>query len=248
MRTFLEKQIQRRRECFPNVRRSIAAPALLGRHKAYLNGVAGPATSCQRHEENLSSATRPPGQGNVLPKNELPGEASGSGDDSCQIHDGPTYTPSGTIPASPKGDNLEAKFKLWASFFDEKGVPARCCEVRQYIMWPTEEDRPNIKPFNDKKFVTGTYYEDRDYHDFRYGHRSGKQSECGVDDDRYVDENFTTDCANGMMYEGKDRPSVGMDSSIVTWNFKLRVRDRCTKKFVGQEDKVTVKFVRLPLP
>jgi hypothetical protein len=246
MRTFLEKQTRRRRESPSKVRRSIAAPALLGRHKAYLTGIAGPATGCRRDEEAPSSATKPPGKGNALPENEIPVAASGNSGDSCQIFSGPKYTPSGEIAARPQGDLLVGKFKLSAHFFNEEGMPARCCEVRQYIMWPTEEDRPGIPPFNDKSFETGKYYEDRDRLDLRYGHRSGEHSECGVDTDRYLDENYTKDCANGMVYEGEDKPFVGMDSSIVTWNFKIRVRDRCAKTFVGSEDRVTVKFVRLP--
>jgi hypothetical protein len=156
----------------------------------------------------------------------------------CKIKSGPTYTPSGTITATTSGTLKTAHFAMAAEF--EKAT-ACCCEVRQYIRWPTETP-PNHAGFRPvANFSTNTWYEDRDGNDKRYGHRSGTYSDPRHPGDEYLNSAGNQDQSNGHIYAGADDPG-GAASRTGEWQFELRVLDTKQNKEIGTPASVTVDF------
>jgi hypothetical protein len=106
--------------------------------------------------------------------------------------------------------------------------------VRQYIKWDKAyQDEKGGPPHGGfpSSATYGTWYEDRDNADKRYGHRSGTHSDpiAGGGDE------YTTggvrDQAHGDHYNGRDAPN-GALSRTGTWDFKLEVIDTCNANAV----------------
>jgi hypothetical protein len=148
----------------------------------------------------------------------------------CSVASGPTYTPSGTVPLVRAGGRKSAPFSMAATFATTPGSGAtpRCCSVRQYIKWdkayqddkggPPHGGFPSSASF-------GTWYEDRDASDKRYGHRSGPHSDPIAGGDEYLTAG-TRDQANGDTYVGTDEPGAP-DSRKGQFQFQLKVIDTC---------------------
>jgi hypothetical protein len=148
----------------------------------------------------------------------------------CSVRSGPTYSPSGTIPVTKVGAKKTASFTFSASFNTDpaKGKKPACCEIRQFIQWdktygtwhggPPHSGFPSGTP-------PGTWIEDRDTADKRYGHRSGPHSDpilgCG---DEYKTAGVH-DQLNGDTYCGRDSP--GTTAPAGQWQFQLHVIDTC---------------------
>lgn len=149
----------------------------------------------------------------------------------CQVTAGPTYSPSGSIPVTVTGGRKQATFKMTAAFGAGAAgghVPS-CCQVRQYIKWDkafhTWRGGPPHGGFP-AAATHGTWYEDRDSRDKRYGHRSGPHSDpiagCG---DEYK-TGGVRDQKNGDRYCGRDTPN-GPKAMTGAFDFQLKVVDAC---------------------
>jgi hypothetical protein len=144
----------------------------------------------------------------------------------CTVTSGPTYSP--TSPTvSNNGRRKQASFSMAATFGSASGAVPRCCGVRQYIRWNSAYQTANGGPPHRGFPATasaGTWYEDRDTADKRYGHRSGPYSDpiasCG---DEYL-SGTARDMANGDTYCGKDNPFVPARITGA-WDFQLKVVD-----------------------
>jgi hypothetical protein len=145
----------------------------------------------------------------------------------CKLKSGPTYSPSGTIKATPSGGMKNAAFDLTAEFENDlsTGAVPSCCEVRQFISW-TADPPPNHAGFQPAaNFKANTWYEDRDGVGKRYGHRTGPHAEC-IGINHYEDSAGTQDCATGAIYKGHDAP-VGAGTRTGQWRFQLKAIDAC---------------------
>jgi hypothetical protein len=150
---------------------------------------------------------------------------------SCKVASGPTYTPSGTVPVTTSGGKKKASFTMAASFTKaaaDAHDPA-CCEVRQFIKWDEAFEKENGGPPHSgfpSSTKHGTWIEDRDANDKRYGHRAGTHSDpvahCG---DEYK-SGATRDQASGGKYCGKDGPN-GPEAMKGQFQFQLKVVDTC---------------------
>lgn len=150
---------------------------------------------------------------------------------SCKVASGPTYSPTGDVPVTTSGGKKKAKFTMAATFTKDAaaGHDASCCEVRQYIKWDKayEDDKggPPHSGFGSGA-THGTWYEDRDKDDKRYGHRSGTHSDpvagCG---DEYKTGD-TQDQAKGNKYCGSDGPE-SVETRKGQYQFQLKVIDTC---------------------
>ncbi len=161
------------------------------------------------------------------------------------LKSGPTYTPNGTIKATPSGGLKEAKFDLSAEFENDpsKGIHASCGEIRQYMKWSVGEAPPNHSGWQPaSSYSADTWYEDRDSASpqKRYGHRSGTYSEC-ISINHYEDSSGTYDCVNGAKYKGQDTPK-GAASRTGFWYFRIDAIDACNGNKVLGSDNVTVSF------
>ncbi len=148
----------------------------------------------------------------------------------CSVASGPTYTPSGTVPIVRASGRKSAPFSFGATFATTPGSGAapRCCSVRQYIKWdkayqddkggPPHSGFPSSSSF-------GSWYEDRDASDKRYGHRSGPHSDPIAGGDEYLTAG-TRDQLNGDTYVGTDAPGAP-DSRKGQFQFQLKVIDTC---------------------
>ncbi len=154
---------------------------------------------------------------------------------SCSVSTGPTYTPSGTIPVTTTGGRKRATFSFASTFKNASwwefwsSADAACCEVRQYIKWdkafhdwnggPPHSGFPSASSY-------GTWYEDRDTSDKRYGHRGGVHSDpIAGGGDEYT-TNGVRDQANGDQYNGRDAPG-GPTAMTGQFQFRLGVIDSC---------------------
>jgi hypothetical protein len=183
-------------------------------------------------EEFTNNGTPAPAPG-VFPPSPPPPPAPFAPSGQCYVETGPTYTPSGTIPVTNVGGRKSASFSMAATFgtafvTDPPRKPA-CCEVRQYIKWNeayhTWRGGPPHSGFPSSA-TYGTWYEDRDTSDKRYGHRSGTHSDpiagCG---DEYL-TGGSRDQTNGDTYCGSDNPKSSAPAGA-TYNFQLKVIDTC---------------------
>jgi len=147
----------------------------------------------------------------------------------CHVASGPTYTPTGTIPVTTAAGKKSAPFAMAASFstYAATGRTPSSCEVRQFIRWNEAYEKWHKKPPHSgfpSDAKAGTWFEDRDANDKRYGHRSGSHSDpvtgCG---DEYK-TGTTHDQANGNTYCARDSPG-GSDALTGTYEFQLKVVD-----------------------
>jgi len=170
-----------------------------------------------------------PAPGVSPPSPPVPAAPSGQ----CHVTSGPAYTPTGTIPVTSAGGRKRASFAMAATFGSALvTVPPRmprCCEVRQYIKWDKAfQDWRGGPPHSGfpSGATHGTWYEDRDSRDKRYGHRSGTHSDpITGGGDEYL-TGGTHDQANGDTYAGRDSPG-GPTALTGTYNFQLKVIDTC---------------------
>lgn len=181
-------------------------------------------------EEDVTQAPTPAPAPGVFPPSPPPPAAPIG---QCYVTSGPTYTPSGNIPVTNTGGRKSATFSMAATFGTAfVTLPPRmpaCCEVRQYIKWDDAYHKSKGGPPHSgfpSSATAGTWYEDRDASDKRYGHRSGVHSDpiagCG---DEYL-TGSTRDQANGDTYCGQDSPGAP-EARTGTFNFQLKVIDTC---------------------
>ncbi|MBE9072209.1 DUF4157 domain-containing protein [Microcystis sp. LEGE 08355] len=161
-----------------------------------------------------------------------------------QVKSGPTYTPSGTIAATKNSDGSKsARFDMSAEFEHDpsNGIYASCCEIRQYIKWTSDADRPRNPGFMPaSSYSANTWYEDRDSVGKRYGHRSGVHAEC-ISINHYEDSLGSYDCPNGSKFVGQDTPRDGSGAKTGKWDFELKVIDTCNgDRQIGSTASVTV--------
>lgn len=159
----------------------------------------------------------------------------------AKLKSGPTYTPNGTVtPTSVPGGGKTAHFDMTAEFEHDtaNNIYSSCGEIRQYIMWSSDADRPNNGAF-DATFKANEWHEDRDGVGKRYGHRSGPYSECVVLN-HFEDASATKDCINGVKYIGWDDPKDGSGAKTGWWKFRLDAIDTCNSNKVLGNDFVTV--------
>jgi RHS repeat-associated protein len=165
---------------------------------------------------------------------------------SCKLKSGPTYTPNGTLKATKSGSKkISPKFDLSAEFEQDpgNGFCATCCEVRQYIKWKADADRPNHAGFRPAaNYSADTWYEDRDSDDKRYGNRTGSHSE-EVSNNKYVNADGTDNLLCGVKYMGSDQPEDGSGAKTGWWKFELKVIDVCNEdKQVGATAAITLEW------
>jgi hypothetical protein len=150
---------------------------------------------------------------------------------SCKVVSGPSYSPSGTVPVTPSGRRKSALFHLAASFANTAANPARCCEVRQYIMWD-EAFRQSHKGAPHRRFTQddpGIFYEDLSArNNSRYGHRSGPYSAPTPGCKDEYKTGSKQDTANGDTYCGEDAPSAPAKTTG-QFQFYLGVDDVCNE-------------------
>jgi hypothetical protein len=158
---------------------------------------------------------------------------------SCSVSTGPTYNPTGIVPVIVGGDGKKrAPFTFSATFattsspwwkFWESANSPDCCEVRQYMKWDkayeTSKGGPPHSGFG--MFASaGTWYEDRDSADKRYGHRSGSHSDpIAGGGDEYTTAGVR-DQLHGDTYNGRDTPTSPV-ARKGQYQFKLKVLDTC---------------------
>jgi hypothetical protein len=157
----------------------------------------------------------------------------------CSVTTGPTYTPTGIVPVIVGGDGKKrAPFSFSATFattsspwwkFWESASSPDCCEVHQYMKWDkayeTSKGGPPHSGFG--MFASaGTWYEDRDSADKRYGHRSGSHSDpIAGGGDEYTTAGVR-DQLHGDTYNGNDTPTSPV-ARKGQYQFKLKVIDTC---------------------
>jgi len=200
-------------------------------------------------DEDITQAPTPAPAPGVFPPSPPPPAAPAAPSRQCHVTSGPTYTPSGTIPVTNTGGRKSATFSMAARFGTAfVTVPPRvpsCCEVRQYIRWDDAYHRSKGGPPHGgfpSSATAGTWYEDRDASDKRYGHRSGVHSDpiagCG---DEYL-TGRTRDQANGDTYCGRDSPGAPA-TRMGTFNFQLKVIDTCNGSMVkARSSIITVRW------
>ena len=189
-----------------------------------------------------------PQDGKIGPRSARPlfREIGAEGAGRCEIKSGPTYLPSGVAPVAVDGaGNESATFRLRAEFENDpaNGVFASCCEIRQLISWnaaAVPSFAPDIVPHGGFAAGTaaGTWVEDRDDANNRYGHRSGPFSDP-QSFDQYLDSTNRRNQPFGHIYRGSDTPGGGALAG--TWRFALRVVDVCN----GEARVGTQAFVRV---
>ena len=180
-------------------------------------------------EVATDNPTPAPAPGVSPPPPPPPGVPTGQ----CLVTSGPTYSPTGTIPVTTSGNRKRAPFSFAAAFGTQfvtlpMTVPS-CCEVHQYIKWDqafqTWKGGPPHSGFSSSASA-GTWYEDRDANDKRYGHRSGPYSDpIANGGDEYTTAGVQ-DQANGDTYAGRDSP-YGPLSMAGKFDFFLKVVDAC---------------------
>lgn len=169
------------------------------------------------------------------------GGGGGSTAKKAKLKKGPTYSPNGVIKATKSGTRKTASFNFSAEFEHDpsKGIYASCGQVRQYIKWSSAGDKPNHAGFAGSSYKPGTWYEDRDGNNKRYGHRSGSYSDP-QSFDQYVNSSGTRDQLKGPKYIGSDTPVDGSGAKTGFWYFKLEAIDTCNGNKVLGTDTVTV--------
>jgi hypothetical protein len=160
------------------------------------------------------------------------GAGAGAPPENGVVASGPAYGVGGSVPVTTAGSAKRAPFSFNATFVSDlnNGIRPSCCEVRQYIKWNEayqnwHKGKPPHGGFPSSASA-GTWYEDRDVNDKRYGHRSGAHSDpiAGGHDE------YTTggvrDQTDGDTYSGRDAPK-GPLAMTGQWQFLLTVVDTC---------------------
>jgi hypothetical protein len=149
----------------------------------------------------------------------------------CRVTTPPQYNLRGVVPVTTSGGRKSAPFNFFARFATDAatGAAPSCCEVHQLIKWDTAFHTWNGGPPHAGFPATtpaGSWLEDRDAANKRYGHRSDRFSDpigsCG---DEYK-TGAARDQANGDHYCGKDRPG-GPAAMTGQFQFQLVAVDKC---------------------
>jgi hypothetical protein len=144
------------------------------------------------------------------------------------------------------GGRKSAAFSMAAAFTTNAGTgatPSRC-EVRQFIKWDaryaTSKGGPPHSGFP-ASTAAGTWIEDRDPADKRYGHRSDSFSDpianCG---DEYL-LGGNRNQASGDTYCGKDGPNAP-SARVGSFQFQLKVVDAVTGAEKATSSVITVNY------
>lgn len=147
-----------------------------------------------------------------------------------ELVSGPTYRATTSLSPPVVGGRQDAAFRFEAEFADDpaNGLYASCCEVRQFIQWDAAYAAagPGGPPHGGFPAATpaGTWIEDRDTADTRYGHRTGPHSALGRGDE-YIDNTGQRNAAFGHLYRGRDHP--GSVRNAGHWRFMVRAYDVC---------------------
>ncbi|MBA4055212.1 MAG: hypothetical protein C0490_10905 [Marivirga sp.] len=161
----------------------------------------------------------------------------------AKLKSGPTYTPNGTIVPIVKPDGSKtATFTMAAEFENDPthDIYPACGQVRQYIKWSSNADRPKTPDFSpESSFPPNTWYEDRFSGNKRYGHRSGASS-FSSNTNRYLNSAAAVDMINGEKYAGLDTPTDGSGLKTGSWDFRLEAIDVCDGNKVLGTDSLTV--------
>ena len=156
-----------------------------------------------------------------------------------QLVSGPAYHATTTLTPPVVGGQQEAGFRFEAEFADDtaNGVWPSCCEVHQFIQWDAAYAAagPGGPPHGGFPAGTaaGTWIEDRDGADTRYGHRSGPHSAL-QDGDQYIDNTNAPNAAFGHIYRGRDFPGTARHAGH--FRFMVRAFDVCNSNRVLGDD------------
>lgn len=147
-----------------------------------------------------------------------------------QLVKGPAYHATAPLTPPVVGGRQDAGFRFEAEFADDpaNGLYASCCEVHQFIQWDAAYAAagPGGPPHAGFPAGTaaGTWLEDRDGADTRYGHRTGPHSAL-QDGDEYVDNTAHRNAAFGHIYRGRDFPGTSRHAGH--FRFMVRAFDVC---------------------
>jgi hypothetical protein len=146
----------------------------------------------------------------------------------------PTYAPAGPINV-PRATPRIAPFTMSAEFRSDptNGVFPSCCEVRQEIQWDAAFVAASVAAGTGAvphagfpaAHPAGTWIEDRDEADGRYGWRTGPHSDPGPGD-QYIDTTGAQNQAFGHRWVGRDTPEA-FATDRGSWSFRLGVYDMC---------------------
>jgi len=160
----------------------------------------------------------------------------------AELASGPSYRAvmSLTPPVDGAGQQ-NTGFHFNAEFQNDpvNGIFASCGEVHQFIQWDAASAAalPLGRPHTGFPAGTGagTWIEDRDRANTRYGHRRGPFSALGTGDE-YIDTTGHRNAAFGHIYRGRDFP--GGPAAILAghWSFFVRAYDVCNgNKVLGTD-------------
>ncbi|MFY9510194.1 MAG: DUF4157 domain-containing protein, partial [Rubrivivax sp.] len=161
---------------------------------------------------------------------EIGAEGAGKG----QVKRGPRYDVAGPVNIARAAPRTTT-FNMFAEFESDpaNGVLPSCCEVRQDLQWDAAWRAASVAAGTGTvphagfpaAHPAGSFIEDRDDANTRYGHRAGPHSDPGVGD-RYLDNAGRQNQAFGHIYRGRDSPR-GLAADRGSWTFRLRVIDVC---------------------
>jgi hypothetical protein len=160
----------------------------------------------------------------------------------AELASGPTYRAamSLTPPVDAAGQQTTG-FSFSAEFKNDpvNGVFASCGEVRQFIQWDAASAAalPGGRPHAGfpAGSAAGTWIEDRDTANLRYGHRRGRHAES-IAGNSYIDTRGNRNAAFGHIFRGRDFPG-GPDPLLAgQWRFFVRAFDVCNgNKVLGTD-------------
>lgn len=166
----------------------------------------------------------------------------------AKLKSGPTYSPNGSLTAVKGADGKKRSpaFSLDAEFEHDpaNGVLASCGEIRQFVRWSSDADRPNHSGFSSSD-PANTWIEDRGAGDtLRLGHRTGKFAiaTSAGSINKFIDATGAVDMANGAKYHGTDQPMDGSGAKTGHWDFEFRAIDICNGGALLGTDSLTVQW------
>lgn len=152
----------------------------------------------------------------------------------AEMRRNPRYAPVGPINVARGGGGMRpAHMDMTAEFRSDPAnhIFPSCGEIRQDIRWDAAFVTASVAAGTGRvphagfpaAHPAGTWIEDRDAANTRYGHRAGPGSGPG---DQYVDTTGTPNQAFGHRYIAQDNPS-GFNTDRGSWSFRLRAVDVC---------------------
>jgi RHS repeat-associated protein len=127
-----------------------------------------------------------------------------------------------------------------ATFLNDATHDPKCCEVRQYISWNSNQfDTPPHNGFQEPDDQPNHQVEDRSPSGKRYGRRTGPHS--GLAGPSNPGSQVFIDWYTPDGYIGRDAPGGGQPGDI--WKFQLKVVDVCNGgKILFTSDEISIKF------